>query len=90
MNITQTGVKVTWTAPSTVDFPLGSYNVSMKRKGDSASAGLDKTVTTLEATFLGLNPYTEYTVEISAKSASFNVYSEKKSHSFRTALKGIY
>ncbi len=88
--ITQTSVKISWSASTGSDFPVGSYKVSIYRKQDGGSAATEQNVNSLEATFSGLTCGKDYTVEVSARSAMFSVYSDKQTLSFRTSLKGIY
>eukprot|EP00794_Sanderia_malayensis_P007927 gene7927-8782_t len=83
-SITSTGAKVTWTASVARDVPVESYKVSIKKKSDGLSAGTDQTVTLTEVTFTNLTPFTEYTVEVTAKSRNLNVFSPIGTHRFKT------
>ncbi len=89
-SITVNSAKVTWVKSVPVDFPVENYKVSIKRKTDATSTIPDKTFIGTEASFTGLTVYTEYTVEVSAKSTKFNVYSVPGSHTFRTDEGGIF
>eukprot|EP00794_Sanderia_malayensis_P008093 gene8093-8960_t len=83
-SITNTSAKVTWTAAVARDVPVESYKVSIKKKSDGTSAGTDQTVTVTEVMFTNLTPFTEYTVEVTAKSRNVNVFSPIGTHSFKT------
>eukprot|EP00794_Sanderia_malayensis_P008095 gene8095-8963_t len=83
-SITVSSAKVTWTASVARDVPVENYKVSIKMKSDGTSAGTDQTVTMTEVMFTNLTPFTEYTVEVKAKSRTFNIYSPIGTHSFKT------
>ncbi len=75
---------MTWVASVPADFPVENYKVTIWKTADKSSITQEKTVTGVEASFTGLSAYTDYVLEVSAKSKSVTVYSSPGRVTFRT------
>ena len=86
-SLTNTSFSVSWTAPAS-DFPIKDYKAVIKTKADNNVVETKSGLTSTSASFSGLNPFTEYIVEISAQS-SLNVFSNAGTLEVKTDEGGI-
>ncbi|XP_065069850.1 receptor-type tyrosine-protein phosphatase S-like isoform X1 [Rhopilema esculentum] len=82
-SLTNTTASVTWNA-SVSDFPTESYNVILKKKSDGSTQETQNNLKTTAASFTGLSAYTDYTIEVSAKSSPLNINSDTGTLDFKT------
>ncbi|XP_065069552.1 receptor-type tyrosine-protein phosphatase S-like isoform X2 [Rhopilema esculentum] len=82
-SLTNTTASVTWNA-SVSDFPTESYNVVLKKKSDGLTHETKNNLKTTVASFTGLSAYTDYTIEVSAKSSPYNINSDTGTFDFKT------
>eukprot|EP00794_Sanderia_malayensis_P016255 gene16255-17897_t len=81
---TNTSAKIIWKASIAGDVPVESYNVSIKKRSNGLPPGPDQIVAITKATFYSLITFTEYTVQVTAKSRNINIYSEIGTYNFKT------
>ncbi|XP_065069562.1 receptor-type tyrosine-protein phosphatase S-like [Rhopilema esculentum] len=82
-SLTNTTALVTWNA-SVSDFPTESYNVVLKKKSDGSKQETKNNLKTTVASFTGLSAYTDYRIEVSARSSPHNINSDTGTFDFKT------
>ena len=82
-SLTNTTASVTWNA-SVSDFPTENYNVILKKKSDGSTHETQNNLKTTSASFTGLSAFTDYTIEVIAKSSPHNINSDTGTFDFKT------
>ena len=87
-SLTNTSFSVSWNVVPATDFPHKDYKAVIKTKADNNVVETKSALASTSTSFSGLNPFTEYIVEISAQS-SLNVFSNAGTLEVKTDEGGI-
>ena len=86
-SLTNRSFSVSWTAPAS-DFPIKDYKAIIKTKADDDVVETKSGLTSASTTFIDLNLFTEYIVEISAQS-TLNAFSNAGKLEVKTDQGGL-